>query len=515
MRRAVAAITLVVVVLLVAGLALVATGGSSDNGAAGGPTPVTPFGGPPATRPPSPDLARFYGQQLDWSGCGDNECARLTVPLDYRKPDGPTIRLYVLKVPASGSRIGSLVVNPGGPGAAGSSYAAGRGTYFGDPLLEHFDIIGFDPRGTGQSSPVECLDDHDFNEYLSSDPDPTTPAEIEEFRRQRQRLARGCAAESGALAGHVSTVEAARDMDILRAALGDPRMNYLGASYGTELGATYAQLFPQRVGRFVLDGAVDPSLGTRAAALQQAAGFQRALDAYAANCVQSGVGCFLGRSVAEVQQTISSVLDRISHQPLPTSDGRELTAGNAFYGIAATLYNRSYWILLSSGLRSALGGDGSLLMKLADAYAERNADGTFQSNFLEAFYDISCVDDPYSIPYREVPSQLPAFEKASPVFGRVYAWGLTACDGFTPRTDEKTPVIHAPGAQPIVVVGTTRDPATPYRWAVALARQLDSGVLVSRNGDGHTGYHQGNACVDRAVEGYLVSGIVPKDRLSC
>jgi hypothetical protein len=154
-------------------------------------------------------------------------------------------------------------------------------------------------------------------------------------------------------------------------------------------------------------------------------------------------------------------------------------------------------------------------MKLADAYAQRNADGTFQSNFLEAFYDISCVDDPYSIPYREVPSQLPAFEKASPVFGRVYAWGLTACDGFTPRTDEKTPVIHAPGAQPIVVVGTTRDPATPYRWAVALARQLDSGVLVSRNGDGHTGYHQGNACVDRSVEGYLVSGIVPKDGLSC
>ena len=350
-------------------------------------------------------------------------------------------------MPASGSRIGSLVVNPGGPGAAGSSYAAGRGTYFGDPLLQHFDIVGFDPRGTGQSSPVECLDDHDFNEYLSSDPDPTTPAEIAAFRRQQQRLARGCAAESGALAGHVSTVEAARDMDILRAALGDPRMNYLGASYGTELGATYAQLFPHRVGRFVLDGAVDPSLGTRAAALQQAAAFQRALDAYAANCVQSAVGCFLGKNVAEVQQTIRSLLDRISQQPLPTSDGRELTAGNAFYGIAATLYNRSYWILLSSGLRSALGGDGSLLMKLADAYAERNADGTFQSNFLEAFYDISCVDDPYSIPYRKVPSQFPAFEKASPVFGRVYrvgAHGLRRLHAAHRREDAGHPRARRP-----------------------------------------------------------------------
>jgi pimeloyl-ACP methyl ester carboxylesterase len=514
-RRFVAAVTLVVVVVMVSAVALVATRGSGDDGAAG-PTPVIPSGGPPAAKPPSPALARFYAQRLDWSGCGDgNECARLTVPLDYRQPSGRTIQLYVLKVPASGSRIGSLVVNPGGPGASGASYAAARSTYFGDPLLEHFDLIGFDPRGTGRSSPVECLDDHDFNEYLSSDPDPRTPAQIAAFRRQQQRLARGCAAESGALAGHVSTVEAARDMDILRAALGDRRMNYLGASYGTQLGATYAQLFPQRVGRFVLDGAVDPSLGTRAAVLQQAASFQKALDAYAANCVQSSVGCFLGKDVAQVQQTISSLLDRISHQPLPTGDGRELTVGNAFYGITATLYNRSYWILLSSGLRSALGGDGSLLMKLADAYAERNADGTFRSNLLEAFYDISCVDDPYSIPYRQVPSQFPAFQRASPVFGRVYAWGLTSCHGFTPRTDEKTPVIHAAGARPIVVVGTTRDPATPYRWAVALAHQLDSGVLVTRDGDGHTGYHQGNACVDQAVEGYLVSGIVPKDGLSC
>jgi len=216
-----------------------------------------------------------------------------------------------------------------------------------------------------------------------------------------------------------------------------------------------------------------------------------------------------------VQRSISTLLDQIAQKPLPTSDGRQLTAGNAFYGIAATLYNRSYWILLSSALRTALNGDGSLLMQLADAYADRNSDGTFKSNFLEAFYDISCLDDPYSIPYSQVPSEIPAFLKASPVFGRTYAWGLTACDGFTPRTDERPPAIHAPGAQPIVVIGTTRDPATPYREAVALAHQLDSGVLVSRDGDGHTGYHQGNACVDKAVNDYLVAGVVPKNGLAC
>jgi hypothetical protein len=269
------------------------------------------------------------------------------------------------------------------------------------------------------------------------------------------------------------------------------------------------------VGRFVLDGAVDPTLGTRDAALQQAAGFQKALDAYAANCVQSDVGCFLGKDVPAVEHTISTLLGQIASTPLPTSDSRRLTAGNAFYGIAATLYNRGYWILLSTALRSALGGDGTVLMKLADAYAERNADGTFQSNFLEAFYDISCLDDPSSVPYREVPAQFPAFDRASPVFGRVYAWGLTSCDGFRLRTDETTPAIHARGARPIVVIGTTRDPATPYRWAVALAHQLDSGVLVSRDGDGHTGYHQGNACVDDAVNSYLISGVVPKNGLSC
>jgi pimeloyl-ACP methyl ester carboxylesterase len=513
-RRLVAALTVVVVVVLVAGVALVATRSPTDGSR--GPTPVVPSGGPPATLPPSPALARFYSQRLAWTGCGDgNVCATLTVPLDYRRPAGATLGLHLLKVPASGSRIGSLVVNPGGPGAPGTSYAAGRSTYFGDALLSHFDVVGFDPRGTGHSSPVDCLDDRAFNAYLSSDPEPRTPAQIAQYRKGQQSLARGCARLSGALAGHVSTVESARDMDILRAALGDPRMNYFGASYGTELGATYAQLFPRRVGRFVLDGAVDPALGVRASSLQQAAGFQRALDAYAANCVQSSVGCFLGKTVGDVQRTISTVLDQISRKPLPTSDGRELTAGDAFYGIAATLYDRGYWILLSSALRSALGGDGTLLMKLADAYAHRNADGSFQDNFLEAFYDISCVDDPYAIPYPKVPAQFPAFERASPVFGRVFAWGLTSCDGFAPRSDEKVPTIHARGAQPIVVIGTTRDPATPYRWAVALAHQLDSGVLVSRDGDGHTGYHRGNACVDSAVNGYLVSGVVPKDGLSC
>jgi pimeloyl-ACP methyl ester carboxylesterase len=512
MKRFVAAIALVVLVVLVAGAGIVATRGVGTG--AGGPTPVALPEASPAAEPPSPALAEFYSQKLAWSDCNDGDrCARLTVPLDYHHPGGRTISLAVLEVPASGSSLGSLVVNPGGPGAPGTSYAASR--HFGEPLLDHFDVVGFDPRGTGASSPVDCLSDAQFSQYLASDPDPRTPAEVATFKHWQHTLAAGCSQRSGDLAAHVSTVESARDMDILRAALGESTLTYLGASYGTELGATYAQLFPQRVGRFVLDGAVDPTLSGRAMSLQQAAGFQDALDSYLSNCVTSSVGCFLGRTVPAGEQTISALLDRLAEHPIPTSDGRELTSGDAYYGIAAALYDRSTWIVLSAGLRSALQGDGSLLMTLADAYADRNPDGTFRSNLLEAFYTISCLDNPSSIPFAKVPSQFPAFEKASPVFGRTNAWGLTSCRGFTPRSDEKVPVIHAKGAAPIVVIGTTRDPATPFQWAVDLAHQLDSGVLVKRDGDGHTGYQTGNTCIDDVVESYLVSGKVPADGTSC
>jgi pimeloyl-ACP methyl ester carboxylesterase len=501
----------VVTLVLAGGLVAALRGGDS----AGAPAPIAPSTGAPATKAPEAALADYYGQKLSWSDCDNgNQCADLVVPLDYAKPHGQTIKLALLKVPASGQRIGSLVVNPGGPGEPGTSFAALGPAQFGSPLLQHFDIVGFDPRGTGDSAPVDCLSDQALNHYLGQDPEPSTAAEVSSYISSQRALAEGCSRLSGSLAGHVSTVEAARDMDVLRAALGDSTLNYLGSSYGTKLGATYAQLFPSRVGRFVLDGAVDPTLGTHGAALQQAGGFQGALDAYAANCVGSSEGCFLGKTVPEVEQTISRLLDQVEAHPLPAGD-RELTAGNAFYGIAVTLYSRSYWVLLSNALRMALGGDGSGLMALADAYASRNSDGTFSNNAMEAFVDISCLDDPYALPASRVPAQYPAFEKASPVFGKVFAWALTSCEGFSPRAEEKAPSNHAKGAAPIVVIGTTRDPATPYAWAVHLARYLDSGVLLTRDGDGHTGYHTGNACIDGQVHDYLVSGVVPHDGTRC
>ncbi len=518
MRRLLVAVVVVALLVLAGGVAVVASLSDDEDPPAGADptTSPTPTPSTAADEPPSPELARFYNQDVEWAPCeGEFECATLEVPLDYDDPDGRTIDLAVLKAPAAApeQRVGSLVVNPGGPGSPGTDYAAQSALVFGDPLLDSFDIVGFDPRGTGESAPVDCLGDRALDQYVASDPEPDTAAERRQFVRLSQAMLRGCAARSGPLAAHVSTIEAARDMDVLRAVIGESALSYLGASYGTELGATYAELFPERVGRFVLDGAVDLSLDFRDLALGQADGFETALRAYVENCVETVESCVLGDSVEEGLTRISDFLDRVDAEPLPTATDRQLRVGNAFYGIVLPLYVRDYWFLLSSALGDAFDGDGSALLQLSDLYNSRDANG-YTDNSREAFVAISCLDDPSGVPPSRVPAAMPAFERASPTFGSVFAWGLTGCRG-----SELTPAepleIDGSGAAPIVVIGTTRDPATPYAWAESLADQLDSGVLVSRDGDGHTGYNKGNDCVDDAVHAYLLDGTVPDDGLSC
>ncbi len=303
-------------------------------------------------------------------------------------------------------------------------------------------------------------------------------------------------------------------MDVIRAILGESTLTYFGASYGTKLGATYADLFPERVGRFVLDGAVDLSISSRQLSLEQAEGFETALRAYVENCIESTESCFLGDDVDAGVARISEFVDEVDTQALPTSSGRELEVGNAFYGIVAPLYNADYWYVLSAALQAGFEGDGSALLELSDLYTSRGADG-YDDNSAEAIYAINCLDDPYAISADEVPAQIPEFEQASPTFGAVFAWGLIGCSGIQVESTEKPLTVRGEGAAPIVVVGTTRDPATPYRWAEAMAEQLESGVLVSRDGDGHTGYNSGNVCVDEALEAYLIEGTVPEDGLTC
>ena len=479
------------------------------------PAPPAPSGTVPSPSAPA-DLTQYYEQRLNWRECGENECARLNVPLDYARPDGPGIRLAVVRVRAGerDKRVGQLVVNPGGPGGSGVQYATAGSAVFGEELSRFYDIVGFDPRGVGSSTPLECMDTEKTDEVVAADPDPDTPEEVATLDRLTAEFGQGCLRESGELARHVSTVEAAKDMDILRAALEEPQLDYFGASYGTFLGATYADLFPKNVRRMVLDGAIDPSMSNEELTLGQAKGFQTALRAYIQDCVDQG-DCILGDSVDAGAKRVRQLLDEIDAEPLETGTDRELTEGLAVLGMILPLYVKEYWPLLTAALTQAIDrGRGSQLLQLADQYTSRGPD-RYTDNSLEALYAVNCLDHSDSIPSSEVPSHIPKFEQASPSFGRFFAYGLSTCASWPIKSGNVTKALDAAGAPPIVVIGTTRDPATPYEMAVSLADQLESGRLISRDGDGHTGFNQGNECVDRAVEAYLVRGKVPRDELSC
>ena len=480
---------------------------------------------PPNGPAPAPEvpaaLKPFYSQHLSWQHCdegGSFECATLRVPLDYAHPQGTAIELALLRVPAKNQskRLGSLVINPGGPGGSGIEYAAAAPFVISRPVLDRYDIVGFDPRGVGKSQPVDCVTDEQMDAYLAADGSPDNAAEEQQLLRISRAFAAGCKARSGDLLGHVSTVDAARDMDVLRSALGDKQLTYLGKSYGTFLGATYAGLFPQRVGRVVLDGAIDPTLSARDLGLEQAKGFEVALRAFIDDCVRRP-DCPLGTSVSAAYKTLDTFLAQVDRRPLPTSDDkRELTQALALTGIVMPLYVKEYWPRLRTALQFALADhDGTRLLSMADEYAERSPDGHYRTNSGEAILAVNCLDRPDIRSVADAEREQPAFEKASPRFGAFILWGSLACAEWPIKATGKPGAIHAKGAKPIVVVGTTRDPATPYSWAKRLAAELDSGVLVTRDGDGHTGYMQGNACVDRAVNDFFLTGQPPKNGLRC
>ena len=489
-------------------------GGSGSDGSAR--SEVEPPADPGPFPKNDPELSTFYEQKLDWKECGGNrDCARLTVPLDYAKPDGETLKLAVLRTRASdrGNRVGQLVVNPGGPGGSGTQYAAAGALQFGD-LARRYDIVGFDPRGVANSEGLKCVGTEEMDEMIGADPDPDDDAERAEMDAMLKRFGDGCLDKGGDLARHMSTEEVAKDVDILRQALGESKLDYLGASYGTFIGATYAELFPANVGRMVLDGALDPSLSNAELSRQQAGGFETALRSYVKNCVDKG-DCFLGDSVDAGVKRIQKFLADVEEKPLPTDTDRDLTAGWAMLGIWMPLYVESYWGQLSSGLKQAINdGRGSKLLSLADLYASRGTKG-YTDNSMNALYAVNCLDHNDYIPTDEVPSHYAEFEKASPTFGRTFAYSLSTCASWPVKSGKVSKAMKAAGAPPIVVLGTTRDPATPVEWARALASQLDSGVYVERDGDGHTAYNQGNQCIDDAVVKYLVGGKVPADGKKC
>jgi pimeloyl-ACP methyl ester carboxylesterase len=477
----------------------------------------------PASTPRA--LSPYYGQKLDWRRCGAPgfECTTMKAPLDYTEPGKGHISLAVTRRKATGpgKRLGSLLVNPGGPGGSAVGYLQSyAGIAYPAAVRARYDMVAADPRGVARSEPVECLTPRRMDAYTQTDFTPDDQRETRELVDAYQRFAEGCGTRSPRLLRHLSTVEAARDMDILRAVLGGERLTYVGASYGTFLGATYAGLFPDRVGRLVLDGAMDPSLPARGINEEQTAGFETAFRSFAKDCGRQP-DCPLGGAGAtpgQVADKLKAFFTRLDSRPIPTRDpdGRELGESLATTGVIAAMYDEAAWPRLRQALDEAIQQkDGSGLLALSDGYYERDADGEY-TNLMFANAAVNCLDLPAAFSDADqVEKALPAFEKASPVFGRVMAWASLNCAYWPVRPTGVPHRIEARGAAPIVVIGTTRDPATPYPWARALASQLSSAVLLTYDGDGHTAYGRGSNCVDSSINTYLLQGTPPPRGKRC
>ncbi|MGW3391440.1 alpha/beta hydrolase [Streptomyces cinereoruber] len=503
------------VALASAGLILSGCSGGSDAAA---PRGTAQGRSAPSAAPEA--LKEFYAQRLKWRDCGVEgfQCATLRAPLDYAKPDGEEIELAVSRVRATGpgKRIGSLLVNPGGPGGSAVGYLqAYAGIGYPAPVRARYDMVAVDPRGVARSEPVECLTGPQMDAYTQVDQTPDDAAETDALSAAFKDFAAGCAKRSGKVLPHVSTVETARDMDVLRAVLGDERLSYVGASYGTFLGATYAELFPDRVGRLVLDGAMDPSLPALDLNRDQTAGFETAFRAFAADCV-GRPDCPLGTgSVPEAGEALKKFFREVDAEPLPTGESRKLGESLATTGVIAAMYDEGAWPQLREALAQAKGGQGAGLLALADSYYEREPDGEY-ANLMAANAAVNCLDLPAA--YRgpaDAAKAVPSFEKASPVFGRGLAWAALNCTYWPSPATGRPHRITAEGAAPILVVGTTRDPATPYKWAESLAAQLSSGTLLTYEGDGHTAYGRGSDCVDTAINTYLLEGTPPQNGKRC
>ncbi|WP_241237027.1 alpha/beta hydrolase [Georgenia faecalis] len=507
--------------LLVGALALAGCTASEtdDDRAADSVTTAPSASTEPVEMPAAPaGLEVYYDQDVAWEACGDDfECARVEVPLDYAVPDGERIELALKRLPAEDgdARIGSLLINPGGPGGSGVQLVEAADFLFSADVRERFDLVGFDPRGVNESDAVECVSDAELDEMRSTEYDVETPEGLAEFTASATELGEKCAAGTGPLLAHVDTESAARDLDILRDVVGDPQLYYFGYSYGTFLGAIYAETFPANVGRMVLDGAVDPALDSAALVMGQAVGFENAIRAYAEDCL-AGDDCPLKGDVDDAVGQIQDLLATAEATPLPTGSDRELTGSLAASGIIMTLYDNEYWPLLTSALDAAMyDGDGSQLLFLADVSAEREEDGSYLTNSTEAFNAINCLDYPAEADLAQMQAQAAELAEASPTFGEMLAYGDITCDVWPyPSTAERTEV-HAEGAAPILVIGTTGDPATPYEWSVSLAEQLADAVLVTYEGEGHTAYGRSNSCVTEAVDTYLIEGTLPEDGLTC
>ena len=448
-------------------------------------------------------IAGYYNQNFNWLDCyGGFKCATYKVPIDYQNIDLGEFDIAVMKHEAPNA-IGNLVVNPGGPGGSGIDYAYSYADAFTAAINQNFNIVGFDPRGVGRSAPIDCLTNKETDEAYASSAYPENEAELAKMQADTKKFADNCQAENKYLAFY-STANAARDMDILRALLGDSQLNFLGKSYGTYLGTLYAKLFPDKVGRFVLDGAVDPTLNSAQQTLQQAVGFDSAFKAFAADCMKQSNCALNGDFATQIQEKLAE----LRNSPIDVGN-RKFTESLAMYGIAFGLYDQQYgWPVLRKALNDLFNGDGKALLAMADEYNRRDSNGNYTSNDASSLSVISCSDFPPSGIDHE------ALKNEAPIFGKYLMYSEMDCQYLPkPKYELITGPINLDSK--VLVIGTTNDPATPYQWAVKLASVLVNSVLISVSGEGHTGYNRGDACVDQAVEKYLISELSPAQNLSC
>ena len=448
-------------------------------------------------QPPANPLAKFQTQTLNWKDCGNNlQCSTFKVPMDYSSIDKNFFTLSVVRHAATDlkNRIGTLFVNPGGPGGSAVNYASHADQIVSSAITQRYDIVGFDPRGVGKSEPAHCLSDKAEDAYISSDTAVITKNDLNNLLAQAKKFADACARATGIKIGHYGSVDAARDMELLRVILNEQKVNYLGKSYGTLLGTLYAALYPSHVGKFVLDGAIDPNASNGAQNLAQAIGFDSALLDY------------IKKTKGFTQKEIVAFLNTLHSKPLEIQSGRKLTSSLAIIGIASTLYdNVSGWPNLTEALNEAINkGNGRPLLDLADAYNLRDANGHY-SNENDIAEIISCLDlaEPRSI--AQMTKDGIVMKAKAPVFGPFLTYAGLACK-YWDHSASKKPAMRKILTSPVIVIGVQKDPATPYAWSKKLAAIFSGSALITFNGEGHTGHNRGSKCVDARVDSYLLGG---------
>jgi pimeloyl-ACP methyl ester carboxylesterase len=454
-------------------------------------------------------LSGYYAQEINWQSCNqDFQCATLAVPIDYSKLSTGTFEIALLKYEARTSKkLGSLIVNPGGPGGSGVDYAYAAEYIFSPAILDRYDIVGFDPRGVSRSAPIRCLNDKELDANNNSDSKPDNEKEFQQILIDTKKYVEICKGKNKHLTSY-GTANVARDMDILREAVGDKQLNYMGKSYGTYLGTLYAQFFPDKVGRVVLDGAVDPTISNFQQTLTQAVGFDQAFSSFSKDC-RSKKNCPLPKGKDAAIAEMKKLFAQAAKTPLPIkSSNRSLSETMMVLGTASAMYDSATgWPKLRKAIAQAQRGYGDEFLKLADEYTGRQEDGSYPNNEFDSGAVIDCLDVDELRPVAQIKSDAKSFADHAPLFGPYLAYGGLTCKYF--GQSQEVTVGSTETTNPIVVIGTTGDPATPYEWAQGLSKLLTNSRLISLTGEGHTGQGQGNACIDDQIDDFYLTGKAP------